>query len=346
MSTTPVAALAPLMLDPSASAPSDGRSPLVAGVDLGATKIAVLIVDGEDRVVGEARRSVPDEGSAEALIAAVTRTVQQALEAIPHGTERLAAVGIGAPGRIDPIRGTIADAVNLGVRELELGPAVGARLGVTWAMENDVRAAALGIAQVHPDIRDIAYVNVGTGVGAGVVLDGRLHRGGRGIAGEVGHIVVADGPRCRCGQDGCVEAVVAGPAIVAQARAAGADGIDSASDVFLAAAAGDPTATPIVDRAGRILAGLAHTLVLAYDLERVVFGGGVTAAGDAFLAPILRELERRREASTLVREVFAPGSVRAVDPGHDAGCRGAIAVARRWLAGTPTTPARKGGDAA
>jgi len=316
--------------------------PLIAGVDLGGTKIAVLVVGHRDQVVGRARRAVPAGGdgdgrTAATLVDAIEEAVGDALADVPDGLARLAAIGIGSPGRIDPEQGTVRGAVNLGVDELALGPALGDRLGVPWAIENDVRAAALGVARADPSAGDLAYVNVGTGVAAGIVIDGRVHRGAHGVAGEVGHIVVADGPHCRCGLDGCVETQVAGPAIVARALAAGLDvgtsaGDLRATDVLRAAADGDPDAVAIADDVGRVLAGVAHGLILAYDVPRVVFGGGVTAAGDAFLAPILRELERRREASPFLRDLLAPGAVGTVDPGLDAACRGAVAIARARLA--------------
>ena len=321
---------------------------LIVGVDLGATKIAVIVVDAEERVVGRARSVVPtasgrgDASPGDAsLVDAVAATIRDALDGVPDGGPRLTAIGVGAPGRIDPERGTVRGAVNLGVDELALGPALGDRFGVPWALENDVRAAALGVARADPSGGDLAYVNIGTGVAAGIVLDGEVRRGARGIAGEVGHIAVTEGPHCRCGLDGCVETQVAGPAIVARARAAGLDdrlspdGDLRATDVLRAAAAGDASAATIADAVGRTLAGVAHGLILTYDVPRVVFGGGVTEAGDAFLAPILRDLERRREASPFLRDLLAPGSVGAVEPGSDAACRGAVAIARARLAAGP-----------
>ncbi len=229
------------------------------------------------------------------------------------------------------------------MRELE------ARLGRPTVVENDVRAAALGLhrRRVVGEIDDLAYLAVGTGVSAGVMLDGRLHRGARGLAGEIGH-VVADpgGARCACGQDGCLETLVAGSGIARQARAAIAAGrstvltattdAPTAVDVYRAAADGDPLATEIADSVGRRLAWAIHLLVMAYDVERVVLGGGVSHAGEAFMRPIRRELDRMRATSALAREQLTDGIVELLPPGADAGAWGAVIIAGAAHAGLGT----------
>ena len=271
------------------------------------------MVDEEERVLGRARRAVPTAGRTDddgpggagaSLVDAIAAAICDALEDVPDGAARLAAIGVGAPGRIDPERGTVRGAVNLGLDELALGPALGDRFGVPWALENDVRAAALGVARADPAAGDLAYVNVGTGVAAGIVLDGQVRRGARGIAGEVGHLTVADGRTAGAGSTAASRRRSLGLVIVAglaprvsttASRGTGPPGDGRPS----AAADGEPSAASIADAVGRVLAGVAHGLVLAYDVPRVVFGGGVTEAGEAFLDPILRDLERRREAFAL-----------------------------------------------
>ena len=156
------------------------------------------------------------------------------------------------------------------------------------------------------------------------MIDGAVHRGTRGLAGEIGHIVVdADGPVCPCGLRGCLETIASGPAI---ARAAGDD--RTAADVYAAAAAGDPTATAVVDRAGAALARAIHALVMTYDVERIVLGGGVSRGGAAFIDPIVRELDAMRAASELATDML-PADVVAVSPdGGDVGTWGGISIAR------------------
>jgi predicted NBD/HSP70 family sugar kinase len=210
-------------------------------------------------------------------------------------------------------------------------------------LENDVRAAALGLhrRRVIGDLDDIAYVAVGTGVSAGVVLGGQLHRGVRGLAGEIGHVIAATpGPLCSCGERGCLETLVSGPAIARDARAAIASGARTllgslddltAVDVYRAAADGDRVAIAIVEAVGRRLAWAVHLLVMTYDVERVVLGGGVSHAGATFIAPIHRELDRLRRTSALAREQLASGIVELLPEGAEAGAWGAVTIARQAL---------------
>jgi glucokinase len=312
---------------------------LVAGVDVGGSKIAVLIVDPDLRV--QARHAIPTSigapGAAAEQIAGAVRAT--ALEAgIDIG--RVAAVGVGVPGRVDPVGGVVSLAVNLGWRWLPLRDELEAILDIPCAIENDVRAAAGGILErgVLGQVRDFVYLSVGTGISAGVVIDGTVHRGTRGLAGEIGHIVVdADGPRCPCGLVGCLETIAAGPAIaraaaeaIAQGRptALGSAASPDAATVYATAAAGDAVAIEIVSRGGRAVARAIHALVMTYDIERVVLGGGVTGAGDGFLRPVLSELDAMRAASELAAEMLPPDIVEISADGREAGSWGAVSVAR------------------
>lgn len=262
-------------------------------------------------------------------------------------TDEIAAIGVGVPGRVDPLSGSVTLAVNLGWSDLPLGSRLEARFGRPCVVENDVRAAALGLhrRRVVGDIDDLAYLAIGTGVSAGVVLHGRLHRGARGLAGEIGHVIVnPGGARCACGQDGCLETFVSGSAIARLAREAIESGRPTslaatptatdpttvhptAIDVYRAAEAADPLATEIADAVGRRLAWAVHLLVMAYDVERVVLGGGVSHAGETFAFPIRRELDRMRAASALATEQLVPGIVELLPSGADAGAWGAVTVA-------------------
>ncbi|MEO8230570.1 MAG: ROK family protein [Chloroflexota bacterium] len=324
-------------------ASDDGR-PLLVGVDIGGTKIAVLVVDrhGEVRAREVAPTAVGPQDQAAGAVAVV---VERALSSAGAATEEVSAIGVGVPGRVDPLTGTVTLAVNLGWSDLPLGEQLEARLGRPCVLENDVRAAVLGLHQRHvaSGLDDLAYVAVGTGVSAGVILRGQLHRGARGLAGEIGHVIAQpDGPLCSCGERGCLEALVAGPAIARQAHEAVASGEvtalstvaePTAVDVYQAVIGGDPVATRIADNVGRRLAWAIHLLVMTYDIERVVLGGGVSHAGAAFLEPIQRELDRIRRTSALAREQLAPGIVELLPAGADAGAWGAVTIAALGRAG-------------
>ncbi|HWP62470.1 MAG TPA: ROK family protein [Candidatus Binatia bacterium] len=333
---------------------SPARRRLLAGVDVGGSTIDVLVADSDLRVV--ARRQVPTDPGGDP-VAQIGRVVEESLAEAGRSSRDLAAVGVGVPGQVDVADGVVALAVNLAWPPLPLGPLLAERLGVPCVVENDVRAAAAGLAwrwrRAHDGaVPDLAFLSVGTGIAAGVVLEGRLRRGRHGLAGEIGHLVVDPaGPVCGCGLTGCLEAVAAGPAIARQARDAVAtgrltrlprDGTASARHVFEAAAVGDPVALEIAERVGRHLARAVHLLAMTYDVERIAIGGGVAAAGRPFFAPILAELERLRDASPLVRRALAPGGVELVPPEADAGPWGALALV---LDGSPADVSDPGSPA-
>ncbi|MFL5675877.1 MAG: ROK family protein [Chloroflexota bacterium] len=324
-----------------ADASTDGHAPaatrpLLVGVDVGGTKIAVLVVDRDNTVVASdvaPTEAKPQEYATDIIASVVETTLSNAHASI----DDVRAIGVGVPGRVDPLTGSVTLAVNLGWSDLRLGPELEARLGRPTVVENDVRAAALGLhrRRVVGKIDNLAYLAVGTGVSAGVMLDGSLHRGARGLAGEIGHVIAEPGgARCACGQDGCLETLIAGSGIARQARAAIAAGRATtmppeatAVDVYTAAADGDPLATEIADAVGRRLAWAIHLLVMAYDVERVVLGGGVSHAGETFMRPIRHELDRMRASSALAREQLTDDIVELLPPGADAGAWGAVIIA-------------------
>ncbi len=306
------------------TSPADRGDGPVAGIDIGGTKIAVLIVDADGAVLGRATRSSSagdQDGAAEAILGCL----DEALAASDLDRDDLRAVGVGVPGRVDPTAGTVTLAVNLGWHDFALRDALESRLGRPVVIENDARAAAIGLYQrgVLGDLDDLAYLAVGTGIAAGVILDGSLHRGARGLAGEIGHAIAErDGPVCTCGQHGCLEAFASGPSIARRAHQA------TAQDVYAAAAAGDATARDLLDDVGRRLAWAVHLLVMTYDIERVVIGGGVSHAGAAFEAPIRHELARLRAASSVAGDLLPADIVEILPSDAEVGAWGAVAIAR------------------
>ena len=325
-------------LDPSRVRETTGGD-LLVGVDIGGSKIAVLVVDPALEVCG--RLVVPTPvGAPDTAADHIATTIAAALEAAGTTIDSVGAVGVGVPGRVDPLAGVVSLAVNLGWQRLPLRDQLEQRLRVPCAIENDVRAAAAGIRdrRVLGDVEDFVYLSIGTGISAGVVLRGELYRGTRGLAGEVGHIVVdANGPRCSCGLRGCLEVMASGPAIARFAEdaiqagrqsAMGSRATVTAVDVYAAAAGGDQVAAEIVAAAGRALARAIHALVMTYDVKRVVVGGGVAGAGWAFLESIETELDATRASSELAAEMLGPGIVELLPDGSDTGAWGAITVAK------------------
>jgi glucokinase len=325
------------------SRPPDDRPvapSLVVGVDVGGTKVAALVVDTNGATLGRSIEPMTAHSGATG-IEPIFDAVRAALETAGAAVGDLAAIGVGVPGRVDPDAGTVGLATNLGWRDVPLAGLVEDEFGVPCAVENDVHLAASGLVShaAAGGSRSLAYVAVGTGIGAGLVLDGRLHRGGRGMAGEIGHVIVdPGGVVCRCGQRGCLEMYASGPALARQAAEAIASGartalVDAdpldARAVYDAARDGDPVAVGLVAAAGGALARAIAALVLTCDVERVLLGGGVAAAGDVFLDPIVAELDRLRSGSALIGELLPAGTVRLLPAEFDAVAWGGVALARR-----------------
>ena len=206
---------------------------LTCGVDVGGTKILGGVVD-EDGTVVEELRVVSPATDVAAIEDAITGLVTELA-----GRHQVEAVGVGAAGYIDKSRSVVMFAPNLAWRDLDLRAELEERVRLPVVVENDANAAAWGEFRfgAGEDVDDLLLVTVGTGVGGGVVLDGRLHRGAFGVGGEIGHMrVVPGGVRCGCGNLGCLESYGSGTALVREARAA--------------AAGGSPLVRALVDRAG------------------------------------------------------------------------------------------------
>jgi predicted NBD/HSP70 family sugar kinase len=313
------------------------KGPLVAGVDVGGTKTSIVVTDDRDCILYE--HVEPTDRSS--LVGQIAGLVDEARRQL---RQDFAAVGIAVPGHVDPADGSVSMAVNLGITHLPLGSMLQTKLGVPTFVEHDARAAALwlseqtanGSAQVFPSV---AFLAIGTGISAGVVLDGALLRGDNSFAGEVGHIVAdPDGTVCACGLRGCLETIAAGPAIGRQADeaiAAGRSSVlpphSSAAAVFRAASAGDVVALEIVDRVADHLARAIRSLVLTLGVKRVVIGGGVAAAGPALLEPIQARIAHERAASPLVEAALGDATVELLSPIEAPSARGAAAIARQRI---------------
>jgi glucokinase len=291
---------------------------LVAGIDLGGTKIQVAILRAR-KVVGRSRVPTPHSG-VDDVAAAMAATVDAALADGGFTASGLTAVGIGSPGEIDQERGTVARSPNVpgfeGAEPVPLGALVGRALrDVPVAIDNDVRVGMLGEwkrGAARP-YRDVLGVFVGTGVGGGLVLGGRLRRG-RGSAGEIGHTIVRDGGRvCSCGRRGHLEAYAGRARIEAHARELLEGGKktdlfnimrkrerDRVTSGVIARALdhGDKLTTKLIDEAVWALGIAVANAQNLLDLEAIVIGGGL---GDRLGAPFVR-----RVSDAMAPQLFAP----------------------------------------
>jgi glucokinase len=280
---------------------------LRGGIDLGGTKIQAVVVGDGNEVLGQARLPTPKDGGPDGVLAAMAGAVRTAAQGAKAETAALEGVGIGSPGEVNPDAGTITNAYNVVPdwnRTVEVGEILAHDLGTRIGLGNDVRVATtaefeLGAGKPY---RSLLGVFWGTGVGGGIILDGRPWRG-RGAAGEIGHMVVRrKGARCTCGREGCMEAYSGRRAMELEARRRMKHGEKThlfkimerkhraalTSGVWAEALEHhDEMATDLIDRAVAALgAGIASAVNLL-DVEAVVIGGGLgTRLGEPYVARI------------------------------------------------------------
>jgi len=268
--------------------------PQRGGIDLGGTKIEAIAVDARNNVAGSARRATPTEGGPEDVAGAMIEAMKDAAKAAGVESSELRGVGVGSPGLVDEHTGSVTSARNLPGWEgkFELGSKLSAELGTRVFVGNDVQVATdaefhLGAGRPY---RSLLGVFWGTGVGGGIILNGKPWLG-RGGAGEIGHtVVVIDGARCPCGRKGCLEAYAGRAAMEARARRRAEKGRHTdlfnlmkergrtrlTSSIWAhAVERGDKLATQIIDEAVVALgAGIASAVNLL-DVEAVIIGGGL-----------------------------------------------------------------------
>ncbi|MFJ8467599.1 ROK family protein [Streptomyces swartbergensis] len=301
---------------------------LVAALDIGGTKIAGALVDGQGRILVRAQRPTPAREDGDTVMRAVEEVLGE-LTGSPLW-ERATAVGIGSAGPVDRSAGTVSPVNVPGWRDYPLvGHVRAAAGGLPVELIGDGVAITAaehwqGAARGHDNALCMV---VSTGVGGGLVLGGRLHAGPTGNAGHIGHISVdLDGDLCPCGSHGCVERIASGPNIARRALEngwrPGPDGDTSAAAVAAAARAGDPVAIASFERAAQALAaGIAATATLV-EIDIAVIGGGVGKAGDVLFVPLRKALGTYATLSFVRHLTAAPAQM-----GTDAGLVGAAAAA-------------------
>lgn len=315
---------------------------LAIGIDIGGTKVAGGLVAEDGRVVARARRDTPHRSMSPGV---VEDTIAEVVgELLDVATADVVAVGIGAAGFVARDRATVVFAPHLSWRHEPLRDNLQRRVPVPIAVDNDANAALwaewrFGAARGETHV---VMVNLGTGIGGALLLDGQVLRGKFGIAGEFGHMqVVAGGHRCECGNRGCWEQYASGNALVREARSLMTAGSPLASDLLArvggdpmaltgpmvtdAAREGDLTATELLAEIGQWLGVGIANLAAAFDPGLFLVGGGVSAAGDLLIEPARTTFRR-----TLTGRGYRP-EARIVPAalGNEAGLIGAADLARR-----------------
>jgi glucokinase len=319
---------------------------ILVGVDLGGTSLLAVSTSTKGKVLGRKKRKTHAEEGASAVLKRISATVKDAVRDGGAKLSHVRAVGIGAPGPLNPKTGTIIHAPNLGPtwNQLPIAALLSERLGCPVYLGNDVNVGAVGehALGVGKGYKHLVAIFVGTGIGGGIILNGRLFRGTRYTAGELGHIVLmANGPRCGCGKCGCAEALASRTAIERDVRAAIAQGRESivpelleregrtlmsSSIIEAALDAGDPVVQEVMAQAEFYMGLLVANVVNVLDPEVIVLGGGVVERlGERYLEPV-RETAEQYYLNQQQKESI---HVVATKLGGDAGVLGAAMMANR-----------------
>ena len=302
------------------------------GVDVGGTKIAAGVVTPEGEILNEVR--YPTAAGRERLVSSIARAIVEARDEYEVG-----GVCLAVPGTVLSARNKVSDAPNLhAIEGIPLKDELEERTGLAATVENDANAAAWGEFRfgAGSEVDHLIFLTLGTGVGGGVISHGILLRGAQGAGGELGHVTIqATGPRCACGNHGCLEALASGTAIARRAREVASEKPDSAlgrlaverkvigEDVTELARGGDAAALEVLEETGTWLGiGLAG-FINVFNPEAIAIGGGVARAGNLILDAARREVRLR--ATSPGRDLV---EIKEATLGAESGVLGAGALAR------------------
>lgn len=276
------------------------------GVDLGGTAIKVGLCDENGNLLQTYEGETGTEYGADTVLDRIAEYVRLLVSESPYSWDQVAGIGAGIAGFLDIPEGIVKFSANLGWRNVPVKKTLEEKLGKTVAIDNDANVAALGEAWsgAGAGIPNLVCYTVGTGVGGGIIINGRIYQGYSGMAGELGHMAIVpdlEAIQCGCGQIGCLETVSSATGIVRMAKDAVGRGDKTslgliphitAKDVFDAAKAGDEVALRIVNRAAFYIGKSMSLLAVIVNPQRFIVGGGVSKAGDILLNPI-REIFKK-----------------------------------------------------
>ena len=288
--------------------------PLRIGVDVGGTKIEGVLIDAAghglpspDSVRVLANIRIPARPGERAVTEDINTVVNAMMrEAAEHTTIPIAGVGIGTPGRVDGVAGTVENIANLEVSHLDLSHEIGEASGLPIHVENDVNAAALGAYALSEHVSDnadeaVVFLNLGTGLAAGILRHGRLDHGSSGVVGEIGHIPIE--PHhwpCPCGQSGCLETAAGGGAIIRQWPNVNPPMPDILAKADDASSPEHAAAKGVKQTVINAIADAIDVLAMTVDPRLILLGGGTAKTGKPLLAEIRRELCRREQGSAFI----------------------------------------------
>jgi glucokinase len=322
--------------------PEGAKAEYFVGVDLGGTKILSGVFDSQLTCLGRHKMSTKSERGADEVIERIGRCVREAVDECDLDLKQVRGIGVGAPGAIDAPGGRVIFAPNLQWEDVPLKKSLEKELGLPVAIENDCNGAMLGVfeTELQSKPRHVVGIFIGTGIGGGIIIDGKIYSGFNGTAGEIGHMVVeVGGPKCGCGNRGCFEALASRSAIFRKIHAAVKDGQKTlltdmlgsdlndlrSGDLRKAIRKGDKFVERIIEEAAEYTGIAVANLINTLNPQIVVLGGGVIdALGDEMMAIIIET------ASDYAMSGTSKGiEIIASKAGDDAGIIGAAVLARR-----------------
>ena len=317
------------------------RTKYLVGVDLGGTNIVVgaLAEDGSDVIALRSEPTRADQGAdqvVDRIIRMIDTVIAETIAQTGARRDDMIGVGVGAPGPLDRDRGIVITTPNLGWTNFPLRDVIAERTRLPVRIDNDANCATLGEwwLGAAKGANNVIGMTIGTGIGGGIILGGRLYHGSSDMAGEIGHATIdITGRRCKCGNYGCLEAYASGPSIADRAREAlsGDDALMvrmvggdpakiTAATVYEAAKKGDDVALDVVRETSRFLGAGVANLLNIFNPDIVVICGGVTQAGETLFAPLRREVRKRAFKPAVEACQIVPGILVA------AGVVGAVAA--------------------
>lgn len=306
----------------------------VVGVDLGGTKISTALSDLEGKIINQTTIPTDAHEGEMPVLNRIINSIEKVVNDSAISYEDIKGIGIGSPGPLDAKQGIIITTPNLPFKNFNLVKPISEKFGVPVFLDNDANVAAIGefMFGAGKGAENIVFFTVSTGVGGGAILNGKVYRGHTSNALEIGHMTVAPhGPRCNCGNVGCVEATSSGTAIAKRAHEALSTKVETSLrkyenvtsyEVFVEAAAGDSVAKDIIDDAMNYLGIAVANAVSIFDPEYVIIGGGVSKAGDVVFDTVRKVVDKRCFKSMAESVKIVPAGL-----GTDAGLIGAVALA-------------------
>lgn len=306
----------------------------VIGIDLGGTKINGALADLEGKIISQYTMPTNAAEGEEAVLGRIVMVIEKVMELADKNTDSIKAIGIGSPGPLDAKKGIIITTPNLPFRNFQLVKPLVEKFNIPTYLDNDANVAAIGeyMLGAGKGTKNMIYMTVSTGVGGGAILDGKVYRGGTSNALEIGHMtIVPDGPKCNCGNYGCIEALASGTAIARQAKESIENGEETSLknyekvtsyEVYIEAEKGDKVAREILDRSFNYLGIAVANTITSFDPEMFVIGGGVSQMGSVLFDKVKEVVNKRCFKAMSEFCKIVPAGL-----GTDAGVMGAVALA-------------------